>query len=188
MRTKTIIGKLGLILLLGAATACQEKAQAPAIDATATTVTPADSSAVSPGKPSAPIAIEYQVLGTPMVGQPVAVEIRVVSEQPGQTMRLSYFIDDTDSLMFADAQPESIAIEIPGDAAFAARQVRLVPQREGRVYFNVTAEVQTANGMMLKSLAVPIAVGSSAVTLELNGELQETADGESVISMPAREN
>jgi hypothetical protein len=90
--------------------------------------------------------------------------------------------------MFADGQPESIEVEIPGDEPVAARQVRLVPQREGRLYLNVTAEVITADGMMLKSISVPISVGNNAVRLELNGAMKKAADGENVISLPAVEN
>lgn len=142
----------------------------------------------SPGKPAAPVSIEYKVLGTPLVGQPVAVEISIAANEPGQSMRLKYFINDADSLMFADSQPESIDVEIPADEPVAARQVRLVPQREGRLYLNVTAELETADGMMLKSIAVPISVGSNAVRVELNGAMKKAADGETVISLPAVEN
>ncbi|MGB5245763.1 MAG: hypothetical protein WBM54_07885 [Woeseia sp.] len=184
MHTKHLLTPL--LLLLGLA-ACQQNADTTASPAVADKK-PATSAARSPGKPSAPVSIEYKVLGTPLVGQPVAIEIKVASNDPGQLMRLSYFINDTDSMLFADSQPESIDIEIPRDEAVAARQVRLVPQREGRLYLNVTAEVTTSDGMMLKSISVPISVGSNAVDLDINGELKEAADNETVISMPAVEN
>lgn len=178
------------IMVLAALAACQDEAAKSA----ASTPSPSANNAKpaldsrSPGKPSAPLSIEYRVLGTPLVGQPVAVEIRLVSDEPGQVLRLDYFINDADSLMFADAQPTTIDVVIPRDESTAARQVRVVPQREGRVYLNVTAEVTTENGMMLKSIAVPISVGSNNVApLEPGGELKD-ADGETVISMPAREN
>lgn len=186
MKTRYPLAAFSVLALLAA---CQQEtnvsAGTPAAPP-AETVQPAGATR-SPGKPSAPVDIEYQVLGTPLLGQPVAVEIRLISEQPGQLMRVNYFINDADSLAFADTQPRSIDVEIPRDEPYAARQVRVVPQREGRVYLNVTAEVTTANGMMLKSIAVPISVGSNAVSLELNGELRQT-DGETVISLPAREN
>lgn len=178
---------LGTCLL--AVTACQpETVETESTAPAATGKTLQKGESRSPGKPSAPVTIDYKVLGTPLVGQPVAVEIRVKASEPGQSMNLKYFINEPDSLMFADGQPEGIEIEIPADEPVAARQVRLVPQREGRLYLNVTAEVITAGGMMLKSIAVPISVGSNAVKLELNGAMKNAADGETVISLPAVEN
>lgn len=185
MKTRFSLTTVGLLLVLGG---CEQEAGTKTPAAAVKDKTTAGMTQRSPGKPSAPVSIEYKVLGTPLVGQPVAVEIKVAANDPGQSMRLSYFIDDTDSMLFADAQPESIDIEIPRDEPVAARQVRVVPQREGRLYLNVTAEVTTPDGMMLKSIAVPISVGSNAIRLEVNGELKNSADGETVISMPAAEN
>lgn len=178
-----------IVVLLLALGGCQQDAgTAGAPPAAVKDKSAASMTQRSPGKPSAPVSIDYKILGTPLVGQPVAVEITVASNDPGQSMRLSYFIDDSDSMLFADAQPESIDVEIPRDQPVAARQVRVVPQREGRLYLNVTAAVTTPDGMMLKSIAVPISVGSNAVRLDLNGELKQAENGETVISMPAVEN
>jgi hypothetical protein len=183
--TKLIV--IGVALL--GMVACQPSTDSKQADAvTAAAKNAQQSKLTSPGKPSAPVSIDYKVLGTPLVGQPLAVEIRIAANEPGQSMRLKYFINDADSLMFADSQPESIDVKIAADEPVAARQVRLVPQREGRLYLNVTAELETADGMMLKSIAVPISVGSNAVRIELNGAMKKAADGETVISLPAVEN
>ena len=64
----------------------------------------------------------------------------------------------------------------------------VIPQREGRLYVNVSAEVQTPGGMMIKSMAIPIQVGNAPKKPQINGELVEGPDGETVISMPAKEN
>lgn len=179
---------IGIMALTAAFTACRQDAGETSAGAGGTPAA-APAQAVegrSPGKPAAPVDIEYRILGTPLVGQPVAVEIRLSSPAAGQRLRIQYSINDAGSLVFADAQPRSIDVEIPRDASAAARQVRVVPQREGRVYLNVAAEVTTENGMMLKSIAIPISVGSNAVTLETNGALKQS-DGETVLSLPARE-
>jgi hypothetical protein len=73
------------------------------------------------------------------------------------------------------------------------QQVAVVPQREGRLYINVSAEVETAGGTIIKSMAIPIQVGNAPVQPQLkqpqlNGELKEGPDGETVISMPAQQN
>ena len=41
---------------------------------------------------------------------------------------------------------------------------------------------------MIKTMAIPIQVGSVPEKPEINGELVEGPDGETVISMPAKEN
>ena len=64
----------------------------------------------------------------------------------------------------------------------------VVPQREGRMHVNVSPDVQTDSGMMIKSMAIPVRVGDAPATPTINGELVEGPDGETVISMPAQEN
>lgn len=141
----------------------------------------------SPGKPSAPVTLRYRVLGTPLVGQPVAVEIELASEETDRPLALSYAVTDAESLLFAAEQPRRIELSIPDAEGTARRQVTVVPQREGRLFLTVTAEVETASGAMLRSMAIPLSVGRDAAAPEVNGELELGPDGEAVISMPARE-
>jgi len=178
-----------LIPLLLVLAACNtETATNEPADAEAATAGKAVDQGLSPGKPSAPVTISYDVLGTPRVGQPVAVEINLSSPTVDRPMRLSYSISDPDSLVLPEDQPKEISLSIPQGEGRASRQVTVVPQREGRVYLNVTAEVETEIGTMLKSMAIPLSVGRGEPEPEVNGELKETAEGETVISMPAEEN
>lgn len=142
----------------------------------------------SPGKPAAPVEIRYQVLGTPLVGQPVAIELTLVAAPTGQPLRLSYYINDPESLRFAEAEPQQLELSIDAAEGSAARQVTVVPLREGRLYLNVTAEIATDAGFLLKSIAVPLSVGYAEGEPAASGKLEQGADGESVVSMPAAEN
>lgn len=187
-------GQLAAILLAALAlAACRQgsdetsgRNEAP--DSTATAPGPAASAPqASAGKPSAPITIDYAVIGTPVVGQPVSVNLEVSSSLPGQPVTLNYRINDARNLAFPQAQPQRVALPAPADADRVMQQVTVVPQREGRLYLNVSAEVETADGTLMKSIAIPIQVGSAPRQLEANGELREDADGETVISMPAEE-
>jgi hypothetical protein len=141
-----------------------------------------------PGKPSAPISIDYTVIGTPVVGQPVNINLELSSSLPGQSVTLNYRINDARNLAFPQAQPQRVALPPPpADASRMSQQVTVVPQREGRLYLNVSAEIETAEGTIMKSIAIPIQVGSAPRQPQTNGELREDADGETVISMPAKE-
>ncbi|HLU07078.1 MAG TPA: hypothetical protein VKZ91_11030 [Woeseiaceae bacterium] len=147
----------------------------------------ADVPASSGGKPSAPISIDYTVIGTPVVGQPVNINLEVSSSLGNRPVTLNYRINDARNLSFPQAQAQRVALSAPAGAGRAAQQVTVVPQREGRLYLNVSAEVETDEGMMMKSMAIPIQVGRAPEQQETNGELREGADGETVISMPAEE-
>lgn len=141
--------------------------------------------ATSPGKPSAPIFIDYTVNGTPIVGHPVSIDLNVRSTLTDRPVTLNYRVVDTSALTFPDAQVRQVAVARLDEGRPAIQQVTVVPQREGRLYLNVTAEIQTEDGMMLKSMAIPIQVGSAPAEREVNGEIKKDADGDAIVSMPA---
>ena len=128
-----------------------------------------DMSGVSPGKPSAPISMRYEIMSNPVVGQPVLINV-VVSSQEGP-VTVYYSITDRSALIFQDGQVERLSIVDP--SSDVARQLTVVPQREGRLYVNVSAEVQTPGGSMIRSMAVPIKVGGAPVESTPNGEVVE---------------
>ena len=178
-------------LLLIAATivlvACQksEETAAPDLEAAAAAAGKPvpDMSGASPGKPSAPISMSYQIMSNPLVGQPVL--INVVVSSPEGPVNVHYGITDRSALMFQDGQVERLEIVDPSSGV--SRQLSVIPQREGRLYVNVSAEVQTPGGSMIRSMAIPIKVGAAPAQATPNGERVEGPDGEAVISMPAKE-
>ena len=100
---------------------------------------------------------------------------------------MNYRINDTTSLRFSDVQAETVSLVPIGDEAFSAEQVTVIPQREGRLFLNVSAEIDTEIGRMAKVMAIPIQVGSVRPTPQINGELTTDEQGEALISMPAQE-
>lgn len=142
----------------------------------------------SPGKPGAPITIAYKVLGSAVVGQPVPIELEISSSITDRPIEVSYHINDSDSMLFPESQARRMVVRLARGDEPAARQVTVVPQREGRLYLNILAEVETSDGMMIKTMSVPISVGAGAAAPEVNGELVEGPDGEVVLSLPAEEN
>ena len=141
----------------------------------------------STGKPTAPITLEYDVIGSAIVGQPVGISLRVGSDEPGLPVTLHYRILDSAALVFAESQPQRVAMTIEPDENPRLTQITVVPQREGRLYVNVSAEVETENGTLLRAMAIPVQVGAAPSSPAVNGELKQTADGETVVSMPAEE-
>ena len=141
----------------------------------------------SPGKPTAPVSIEYDIVGKAVVGQPVGINLRISSNRENQPVTLHYRVTDTSAMLFPESQAQRIDLPASGDRQPRMHQVSVIPQREGRLFLNVSAEVETENGTMFRSLAIPIQVGAGSQPPAVNGELKETAEGEPVISMPASE-
>ena len=127
--------------------------------------------------------MRYEIMSNPVVGQPVLINV-VVSSQEGP-VPVYYSITDRSALIFQDGQVERLSIVDP--SSDVARQLTVVPQREGRLYVNVSAEVQTPGGSMIRSMAVPIKVGGAPVESTPNGEVVEGPNGEAIISLPAQE-
>ncbi len=139
----------------------------------------------SSGKPTAPITIDYDVIGTPVVGQPVSINLNVRSSAGDRPVTLNYRINDASSLAFPEAQARRVSLGTLTGAQPSSQQVTVVPQREGRAYLNVSAEVETADGVLLKSIAIPIQVGTTPGGSEPDGDVVRDADGNPVISLPA---
>jgi len=145
----------------------------------------ASGGSTSPGKPSIPISIDYEVLGKAIVGLPVSINVQVRASQDVGPITVQYSINDASALLFQEGQVQRR--QYRNRSELDMQQVAVVPQREGRLYINISAEVETAGGSIIKSMAIPIQVGNAPVQPQLNGELKEGPDGETVISMPAQE-
>ena len=154
---------------------------------TAAVEKPTIAQAVSPGKITAPISIDYSIIGAPIVGQPVSINVQISSPLDDRTITVFYRVNEIGSLTFPEAQLETITILPVAEVTSRNQQVTVVPQREGRIYLVVSAEIETDGGTMMRSMSIPIQVGNAPRVPTINGELVEGLDGEVGISMPAKE-
>ena len=137
-----------------------------------------------------PVRIDYRVIGEPIVGQPVAVELQVESSLGTRTLDLSYRVNDSTALSFPETQAQSVAISPAlgaGDRGVAAQQVNVIPMREGRLFLNVAIAIETDTGSWSSVTAVPIQVGQAPRELLENGTVTTDEDGELIRSLPAKE-
>lgn len=139
----------------------------------------------SPGKPSVPIRIDYEYLTEAKVGEPLEIALDVRSSLVGP-MQLR--VAPRDGLAIGKNQAEAVSLDKSGDSDTLRRTVTVVPQAEGRSYLTVYVSADTAAGPQMKVISIPVQVGDKPPALETNGELIETADGETIVSMPAEEN
>ena len=121
--------------------------------------------------------IEYDVLGNPVVGQPVAVSLQVRVDPGSGPVTLSYRESESGSLTFPESQAGEIAWTPREDEPVHTLQVTVVPQREGRVYLNVSAKLQAALGSAYKAIAIPILVeGAPKPAREIAPEAEPTEE------------
>ena len=158
-----------------------------AVTAPKVTFTPGEGS-MTTAKLQGPIRISYRIIGEPIVGQPVAIDLQFQSTLGPQPFNVSYRINDSTALEFPAAQAARVTIAPSIDEKFAAQQVTVVPMREGRLYLNVAAQVETDTGSVSTVTAVPIQVGKAPRELLENGTVTTDENGELIRSLPASEN
>ncbi len=138
-------------------------------------------------KPGAPVTIGYKIIGTPIVGQPVSVDLRFSSALDPQTITVSYRVNDPTALQIPESQPSTMQLAMLSDREFSAQQVSVVPLREGRVYLNVSAAIEIEDGSLASVTAIPIQVGAPLEMPAERGEPGVDENGEAIIKLPVRE-
>jgi hypothetical protein len=140
------------------------------------------------GKPEGPVRIDYRVIGTPVVGQPLTIEFEVQSTVDDVPVTLSYASQDSTAMTFPESQERRISLVFEGEERLAGQRVTVVPAREGRLFLNVTAQMQSDTGSLGTVIAVPIQVGAAPRQLQENGVVTTDERGELLRELPVSEN
>ena len=141
----------------------------------------------SVGKLTAPVDIDYTIMGNPIVGQPVAVNVRVSTPLDDRPILLNYRVSEVGSMSFPESQPASVELLPLATSDLRSQQVTVIPQREGRLFLVVSAAMQTDTGTVMKSMSIPIQVGRAPAVPQGAEDVVEGADGELGVSLPAKE-
>ena len=136
------------------------------------------------GKPQGPVKIDYRIIGTPVVGQPVTIDLTVKSNVGDAPVTLSYETSDSTAMSFPEAQQRRVSLAFVDGDRTAGQQVTVIPAREGRLFLNVTAHMQTDTGSLQTVIAVPIQVGAAPRELQQNGVVTTDENGELIREMP----
>ncbi|RZV38361.1 MAG: hypothetical protein EX272_02915 [Chromatiales bacterium] len=131
-----------------------------------------------PAKAGAPFSISYKIIGTPIVGSPVSLDLQIFSAFGAAPVDISYQVVDETALELPDAQPRAMTLAPAESETFIEDRVTVVPLREGRVYINVSAAVETEGGSSSAIISVPLHVGDVDTGLVEHGELQVDEEGE----------
>jgi hypothetical protein len=146
----------------------------------------AAASADLPVSPGGPVRIEHELVSTPVVGQPLIIDLSFESRGEVRPMRVDYRINDSTALQFPEQQVRTATVTPDAATRASTQQVTVIPQREGRLYLNVSVGVESELGSSSTVMAIPIQVGEGPRSFENNGTLTTDADGDAVRSLPAR--
>ena len=139
----------------------------------------------SPGaRLRAPIDVKYRLLDTPRVGQPLSLELTLMPTVA--TTGFGFTLKPEEGLVVDTAQ---LTKSFAGKATRPPQTTTLsiTPQREGRFYLRVVANVVVNGQSKSRTVTIPIQVGSGTRELEAMGEVKIDADGNRIILLPAKE-
>lgn len=176
------IAALSLLAACGSENSAVEEAQSAAPAAKT------DALAKRTSEVQSPVQITYRVIGTPIVGSPVALDLQFKSTLGAMPYKVSYRVNDPTAMQMPEAQSMSVSISPSADNEMVAQQVTVIPLREGRLYLNVAAVIETDAGSMQTVIAVPIQVGPAAPRQILeNGTVTTDENGALIRTLPAKE-
>ena len=175
MTTNTRFSLL-LVIALSLA-ACGDKEAAPA-DSVAPGKDATDEAALrTPSTPGNMFDVNYEILGTPIVGGPVSIDLAITSAYGDAPVDIGFQITDASSLRMDEAQPASLTrAPVSGERVIRER-VTLIPQREGRLYFNVSASRSEDEATATTVISIPIHVGDVDTSLQEQGVLETNEEG-----------
>lgn len=164
-----------LIIALGS-TACADKAEPPATSSAKPVA--AESATQTPGSPGSLFRIDYEIVGTPVVGSPVSIDLEISSALGDEPVDLAFRIPDDTALMMEAAQPRDLRRTPSSDDRAIRERVTVIPQREGRLFINVSASRADDERTLTSTISIPIHVGNVDTSIQQQGELQTGEDGE----------
>ena len=131
-----------------------------------------------PATPASLFQFDYKLIGTPLVGSPVSFDLQVKSMLGSEPIDIGYQVVDETALTMPEAQPRKLSVAPLAGESFVRERVTVIPQREGRMYFNVSASVKTEDGTTSTVISIPLHVGDVDTGLVEHGELQTDAEGQ----------
>ncbi|MEO1248147.1 MAG: hypothetical protein AAFX56_20920 [Pseudomonadota bacterium] len=176
------------LLLVGALSACGETPRDQEAPATLSAAEKSAKTSEDPTSPGAPVKISHSLVGTAVVGQPLAINLSLQSLRGVVPMQVEYRINDSTAMRFPEQQVRAATVSPDSVTHEALQQVTIVPQREGRLYLNVSVGVRSDTGISSTVMAIPIQVGTGPRSFEENGQLTTDAEGNPIRSLPASSN
>ncbi len=146
---------------------------------------PRFANAPSPGKPTAPVELQYALQGKPAVGRQLDIALRASPRVAVRELKL--MVNVPDGIVLGNLYPQVIFTD-RGAGDVSEHLVSVIPQQDGFFHLNVVATVATEQGSQSRPFSIPVVVGDVAIEPGVKPLApKRNAAGEAVISMPAIE-
>jgi hypothetical protein len=142
--------------------------------------------AVSAGKPGAPVDMKFDLKNRPELGKPLEVEVLVTAVSPLDKVHLTF--QGTEALEVTGGGELQRSQSMPAGTGIK-HTVTVVPRQEGASYVSVIALVEGAGeGSIARAFSIPVLVGDPVAEPAQKAAVATTdATGERIVSMPAQE-
>jgi hypothetical protein len=136
------------------------------------------------GKPAAGVDLYYEIAKRPSVGEPVDIEVRLISTVVVDKLEAS--VSGMDGLrIVSPADPNFTETGLAaGDEL--RRVITVVPETAGAFYASVVVKTDGETGVQARTFAIPLIAGETAAA-QKSAPAQTDATGERIRSMPAEE-
>jgi hypothetical protein len=138
----------------------------------------------SPGKPSAPINLDYSFNGKPTLGQPLSVNIKLTETRNAKPV--------TAALKYSPQLIENKAISnmsFKSSPQESSQVITITPVENGIYFINIQASTEVDGQTMYKAFSIPVEVGEVDWDeyTKPEGTINNDSRGGKVISFPAAE-
>lgn len=174
---------LGLLAVLAAGMAAHAAPERSAVEGGGRAAAAGDERFESPGKPTAPIAIEHAWLEPPSVGRDLRLEITVGSDRALGDVTIRLTGDEGLIVDVASVTTRVAAIEAGARHAFAPA---VLAATTGTHYLAVSVSAAIGGGVQTRSVTIPVRLGGAAAE-KPGASAVDTRTGERVRSLPADE-
>jgi hypothetical protein len=173
----------GAIGLLAVAAAAAPRPVATPLDGAAGGVRPGARAVqrVSPGKPSGPIGVDYEVVGEVAIGQ--ALDVVITAQVPGAAAALVLEVNARDPAALLVAG-HSAPVDRDGAQTWV---VTVVPLHSTTTYLNVLVVGELDGAPQARNVLIPIRVGVAEAVAAAASAVEVRAVGEALILLPAIE-
>ena len=131
-----------------------------------------------PATPGTMFEVNYRIIGTPIVGSPVSIDLEIVSAFGTEPVNISYQVPDRTALLLDESHPDTLTRTPLAGEPLLRERVTVIPQREGRLYINVRAAHELDEGSQSTMVSIPIHVGDVDTSLQEHGVLETNEEGE----------
>lgn len=138
----------------------------------------------SPGKPSAPINLDYSFNGKPTLGQPLSVNIKLTEIYNAKPVKAA--------LKYSPELIENKAVSkmsFKSSPQESSQSITITPIENGIYFINIQASTEVNGKTMYKAFSIPVEVGEVdwAEYTKPEGTISNDSQGGKVISFPAAE-